>query len=116
MPETEREKILSRKKVFFYLDPSRVDRELLREELMRCRALGYSQDIGNITPGANVVSAPLFANHEKLIGCLILIGTFPEKRIQEYGPKVAGIARQISQKLGANVETIYPKQSRNAGK
>ena len=108
MPETEREKILSRKKVFFYLDPSRVDRELLREELMRCKALGYSQDIGNITPGANVVSAPLFANHEKLIGCLILIGTFPEKRIQEYGPKVADMAFQISQKLGANVENIYP--------
>jgi len=109
MPETEREKILSRKKVFFYLDPSRVDREFLREELARCRALGYSQDIGNITPGANVVSAPLFANHEKLIGCLILIGTFTENKIPEYGPKVAGIARQISQKLGATVETIYPK-------
>jgi DNA-binding IclR family transcriptional regulator len=116
MPETEREKILSRKKVFFYWDPSRVDRELLREDLTRCRALGYSQDIGNITPGVNVVSAPLFANHEKLIGCLILIGTFPEKRIQEYGPKVADMAFQISQKLGADVENIFPKQSRNAGK
>lgn len=116
MPETEREKILSRKKVFFYLDPSRVDREFLREELTRSRALGYSQDIGNITPGVNVVSAPLFANRDKMIGCLILIGTFQEKRIQEYGPKVADMAFQISQKLGANVETIYPKQLRNAGK
>lgn len=109
MPETEREKILSRKKVFFYLDPSRVDREFLKEELARCRALGYSQDIGNITPGANVVSAPLFAHRDKMIGCLILIGTFTENKIPEYGPKVAGIARQISQKLGATVETIYPK-------
>ncbi|MDP2971951.1 MAG: IclR family transcriptional regulator, partial [Deltaproteobacteria bacterium] len=110
MPETEREKILSRKKVFFYLDPSRVDREFLKEELARCRALGYSQDIGNITPGANVVSAPLFAHRDKMIGCLILIGTFPENKIPEYGPKVAGIARQISQKLGADAETIYPKR------
>jgi DNA-binding IclR family transcriptional regulator len=116
MPETEREKILSRKKVFFYLDPSRVDRELLKKELARCRSLGYSQDIGNITPGVNVVSAPLFANHEKLIGCLILIGTFPEKRIPEYGPKVAGMACQISQKLGADIGTIYPKRPGNTGR
>jgi DNA-binding IclR family transcriptional regulator len=116
MPETERGKILSRKKLFFYRDPSCVDKELLREELTRCRALGYSQDIGNITPGVNVISAPLFANHEKLIGCLILIGTFPEKRIEEYGPKVADMAFHISQKLGADVETIYPKQSSHTGK
>jgi DNA-binding IclR family transcriptional regulator len=115
MPETERKKILARKKVYFYWDPSRVDREVLTEELTRCRALGYAQDIGNITPGVNVVSAPLFANHEKLIGCLILIGSFAESKIPEYGPKVAGIARQISQKLGADVETIYPKQSRQTG-
>ena len=76
MSETEREKILSREKVFFYLDPSRVDKDLLREELEKCKALGYAQDIGNITPGVNVVSAPLFAQQDKLIGCLILMGTF----------------------------------------
>ncbi len=116
MPETEREKVLSRKKVFFYLDPSRVDRELLKQEMDRCRALGYSQDIGNITPGVNAVSAPLFAHQDKLIGCLLLIGTFPEKRIQQYGPRVAEVAVQISQKLGADVETIYPKQSSHKGK
>jgi DNA-binding IclR family transcriptional regulator len=38
--------------------------------------LGFAQDIGEITPGVNVVSAPLFAHHDKIIGCIILIGTF----------------------------------------
>jgi len=114
LPKAEREEILSKKKVYFFWDPSRMNMELLREELRECRELGYAQDIGGITPGASVVSAPLFANRDKLIGCLILIGTFPENKILEYGPQVAGIARQISKKLGATVETIYPKPLRNA--
>lgn len=109
LPEDERENILSKKKVYFYLDSSRVNMNLLREELRHCRELGYAKDIGGITPGVNVVSAPLFDNRDRLMGCLILIGTFPEKRVKEYGLKVAGIARQISQKLGADVETIYPQ-------
>lgn len=110
MPEAEREKILAKKKVYFFWDPSHMNMKLLREEVLECRELGYAQDIGGITPGVNVVSAPLFAHRDKMIGCLILIGTFPENKIPEYGPKVAGIARQISKKLGADVETIYPKR------
>ncbi len=109
LPEAEREKILSRKKVYFYWDPPMMDAERLRKELNECRALGYAKDVGGITPGVNVVSAPLFAHHDKLIGCLILIGTFQEKRIEEYGPKVADMAAQISKKLGADVETVYPR-------
>lgn len=116
LPETEREKILSKKKVYFYLDPSLMNMEVLREELNECRSLGYAKDVGGITPGANVVSAPLFAHHDKLIGCLILIGTFQEKKIEEFGPRVVDMACQISQKLGADVETIYPKLFKHGGR
>jgi DNA-binding IclR family transcriptional regulator len=77
----------------------------LRRELARCRELGFAKDIGQITPGVNVVSAPVFAHHGKMIGCLILIGTFPKSAIKTYGPKVASTARQISFKLGATTET-----------
>jgi DNA-binding IclR family transcriptional regulator len=110
LPEAEQEKILSKKKVHFSLDSSRVNMKLLREELRQSREVGYARDIGGITPGVNVVSAPLFDNRNRLIGCLILIGTFPEKRIEEYGSKVAGMAHKISQRLGADVEAIYHKQ------
>ena len=108
MPDSEKEKILARKKVYFYWDPSRVNMKLLREELARCRKLGFAKDIGNISPGLNVVSAPLFDYHEKMIGCLILFGTFQESLINQYGLKVVHAAKQISIKLGANVEHLYP--------
>ena len=116
MPEAERERILKRKKVYFYWDPADVDRKLLRDELTRCREQGFSQDIGKITPGVNVVSSPVFGLREKMVGCIILIGTFAETKIVEYGPKVTGIARQISQKLGADVETIYPRKPLRVGR
>jgi DNA-binding IclR family transcriptional regulator len=108
MPDAEKEKILARKKVYFYWEPSGVNMKLLREELARSRELGFAQDIGKITPGVNVVSAPLFAHHDKIIGCLILIGTFQESMIDQYGPKVVHAAKQISIKLGADVEHLYP--------
>lgn len=107
LPEIEREKILSKKKLYFYGNPSHLNLKLLREELSRCREVGYALDVGGITPGVNVVSAPLFGNRDRLIGCLILIGTFPEKRMEEYGVRVAGVACQISQKLGADIEAVY---------
>jgi len=112
MPEAEREKILARKKVYFYWDMSQLDKKQLTRELERCRELGFAKDVGQITPGVNVVSAPVFAHHGKMIGCLILIGTFPESTIKVYGPKVASTARQISYKLGAmteaNPSTLFP--------
>lgn len=108
MNEKEREKILAQKKIYFYWDPSRMDKIRLREELARCRESGFAQDLGEITPGVNVISSPIFAHRDKLIGALILMGTFPANKIEEYGNKVATIARQISRKLGAEVEFVYP--------
>ncbi len=110
LPEAEQERILSKKKVYFSLDSSGTNMKLLKEELHQCREVGYAKDIGGITSGVNVVSAPLFDNRDRVMGCLILIGTFPEKKIQEYGSKVAGTAYQISHKFGADVETIYYKK------
>jgi DNA-binding IclR family transcriptional regulator len=109
MPEKEREKILSQKKLYFYWDPSRMNKKRLQDEMMKCRALGFAQDLGEITPGVNVVSSPLFAHRDKLIGALILMGTFPPNRIQDFGSRVVSVARQISLKLGAEVERLYPR-------
>jgi DNA-binding IclR family transcriptional regulator len=102
--ETEREKVLSKKNLHFYGDVSRMDVKRLRKEVTTCRRLGFAWDIGEVTPGVNVISAPVFAHHGKIIGCLIVIGTFPGSMIDRHGPKVADIARQISYRLGANVQ------------
>ena len=105
--EPEREKVLTKKNLHFYGDISRMDMKRLREEVATYRRLGYAWDIGEVTPGVNVVSAPVFGIGEKVIGCIILIGTFTESRIEEYGPTVANAATQISHKLGAKVDPLY---------
>lgn len=112
LPEAEREKILGKKRVYFHgLDISRLNMKRLRDELTKCRQLGYAQDVGEITPGVNFVSAPVFGLQEKIVGCIILIGTFAESLIEKYGPKTASIARQISYKLGADLKT-FSKEGR----
>ena len=114
MPETDREKILTKKRVYFHgFDISRLNTKRLKEELIKCRQLGYAQDIGEITQGVNFVSAPVFGVQEKIIGCIILIGTFSESLIEKYGPKTADVARRISYKLGADIKNLSKDEKGN---
>jgi DNA-binding IclR family transcriptional regulator len=107
MPEADREKILTKKRVYFHgLDISRLNMKRLKEELIKCRQLGYAQDIGEVTQGVNFVSAPVFGVQEKIIGCIILIGTFSESLIERYGPKTGDVAKRISYKLGADIKNL----------
>jgi DNA-binding IclR family transcriptional regulator len=101
MSQAEREKLLAKKRLYFYGDVSRMDLNRLLDEMARCRSLGFADDIGEVTPGVNIISAPVFSNRERMLGCLILIGTFAAGKIEEYGPKVASSARQVSHRLGA---------------
>jgi DNA-binding IclR family transcriptional regulator len=114
MPEADRERVLSKKRVYFHgLDISRLNMKRLRDELAKCRRLGYARDMGEVTAGVHFVSAPVFGVQEKVIGCIILVGTFPESLIDKYGSKTAGMARQISYKLGADVKTVYKDARRD---
>ncbi len=107
MPEAEREKILTKKRIYFHgLDLSRLNMKRLRDELAQCRQLGYAQDVGEITAGVNFVGAPVFGVEEKIVGCIVLIGTFAESLIEKYGPKTADVARRISYKLGADMKSL----------
>jgi DNA-binding IclR family transcriptional regulator len=106
LSETERKTILSRKKLYFYGDPSRMDMKRLKEEITTCRDSGFAYEIGEVTPGVTVISAPVFGFREKLIGCIGLIGVYPKRKIEEYGTKVADVAKQISYKLGADAGSI----------
>lgn len=101
LPEQERTKLLSRKKLFFYGDPLKLDMRRLNDEISRCRLTGYSQDSGSLQSGINAVSAPVFGPSGRTIGCLILTGVFPESAMDVFGPKAASAARQISAALGA---------------
>jgi DNA-binding IclR family transcriptional regulator len=114
MPEADREKILTKKRVYFHgFEISRLNMKRLKEELIKCRQLGYAQDIGEITQGVNFVSAPVFGVQEKIIGCIILIGTFSESLIEKYGPKTADVARRISYRLGADIKNLSKDEKGN---
>jgi DNA-binding IclR family transcriptional regulator len=111
MSQAEREKLLAKKKLYFYGEASRMDMKRLDGEIAECRELGFARDVGEITSGVIIISAPVFTIREKMVGCVILIGTFPASKIEEYGPKVASIARQVSHKLGATTEIPYSPYS-----
>jgi IclR family transcriptional regulator, KDG regulon repressor len=103
MSEEERKTILSSKELRLFDGRTvRVEKKQLMEELTRCRELGFARDVGEVTPGVNVVSAPVFGVGEKLIGCITLFGTFPQRLIDVFGPKVAEVGRQVSYKIGAH--------------
>jgi len=107
MQPEKRKSLLEKKKLYFYGDPAEMDMERLQKEFEECRHKGYSIDLGEITPGVNNVSAPVFGVNEKIIGCIVLIGTFASTIVNEYGMKTASVGREISYRLGANLKNIY---------
>ncbi len=108
MDEGDRKELLANNKLHFYGDTTRMDLQRLTEDIAKCKRQGFAEDIGDVTPGVIVLSAPVFGIGEKMVGCVILIGTFEASKIQEYGPKVVCAAKQTSHKLGAKIDAIYP--------
>ena len=99
LPEPEKEKILSRKKLYFYGDPSRMKKDRLLKEIEQCRKQGFAEERGDIRPGIHAVSAPVLGPGDRVIGCLTLIGTFAESLAEKYGHQVADTGRRISNKF-----------------
>jgi DNA-binding IclR family transcriptional regulator len=107
LPEKDREKVLAKKKVYFYGDPARLNMKRLRDDLKKCRQLGFAQDLGEVTPGVNGVSAPVFDLRNEIVGCVVLMGTFSGNTVEIFGSKIAESARQISYKLGADLKKLW---------
>ena len=111
LPEEERERILAEGPVFVHGrdgDPV-LDLEALRAELDECRRAGYGHDLGVTRPGVNAVSAALVDElsgtsrfgSSRVVGCLVVVGTFPLDSVEEYGTRVAATAREMSPHLGS---------------
>jgi DNA-binding IclR family transcriptional regulator len=103
LPEPDKERLLARKKLFFFGDPSRPELAQLRAELAECRRSGFSADKGGLQSGINAVSAPVFDHRRNILGCMILMGPFPESLIPKHGRKVAETAQEVSALLGADL-------------
>ena len=106
MSESGRKRIMSRKRLFFYGNPELMDMEQLEAELEKCKNQGFSKDIGGLQSGINAVSGPIFGPQQRLIGCIILMGTFPEGAVETNGLITAETARQISLALGADIDAL----------
>jgi DNA-binding IclR family transcriptional regulator len=109
LTKDERERILASEKLWFYDDTSPVDMERLREELVRCREVGFAQDLGEVDPRYNSVAAPVFGHNGKVVACLVVVGVFDAHLVEQYGYKVAECARKISYSFGADVDQIFNK-------
>lgn len=114
MSDDEREKALAGEKLYFCGEKANLNVNRLRDELARCRKLGYAVDPGELQSGINAVSSPVFGVEGNIVGCIILIGTFPLSLIEKYGQKTASIAKQVSYKFGADIERLYERPKKNA--
>ena len=111
MPEAQRNKILSRKKLYFYGDPVKFDPERLKAEIEKAKALGFAEDRGDLQPGVNAVSSAVMDHNGSVQGCVILIGTYPGSKIPEFGPLVSATAQEISRELGLDVKDNHNAQA-----
>jgi len=109
LPEGEREKIMKQRKLFFYGDASKCDRDRLKTELTHCRKAGFACDMGELNAGINVIASPVFDSQEHLIGSMFVMGTFQKSFVEKYGPTVAESAKQFSSLLGADIQKVYSK-------
>jgi DNA-binding IclR family transcriptional regulator len=107
LPQEERENILATEKLWFYDDTSRVDMERLERELVRCRQVGFSQDIGELDARYNSLAAPVFGLNGKVVASIFVVGVFEKRLIDQYGCKVAECAKKVSYAFGADVEQVY---------
>jgi DNA-binding IclR family transcriptional regulator len=58
--------------------------------------------------GIHAVASPVFGPGGKLIGSILVVGTFPGQYSEKYGPKAAKIARDFSEAIGGgNGHTPY---------
>jgi DNA-binding IclR family transcriptional regulator len=98
--EDERERILAGEKLLFHGSSSRLDGNRLERELERCRQDGFAVDLGEMQTGIHAVAAPVFAVGPKLVGVIVVVGTFPKKLIEKYGKAVAAAGREFSMSIG----------------
>ena len=107
MPKEERDRILSGNELNFYGHQKPFSMKKLEEDFSKIRKLGFAEDVGDLTRGIHGVSAPVFGSTGKIIGCILVMGTFSKKDIQNHGFTVRDFAEQISYKLGADIPSLF---------
>lgn len=80
-----------------------VDPDVLRAELAEIRRFGLSKAYGEMEPGLNAMSAPVFGRQGNLVASLAISGPayrLTADRLAALEPNIRDAARKISQRLG----------------
>ena len=90
LPDEERAPLLKKYK----------DARISKDDLTAIQKAGFAKDFGALAEGINAVAAPVFGAGRKLIGVLLLFGTFSVETADSFGRKTADAAKRLSKKLG----------------
>ncbi|MBI4961963.1 MAG: IclR family transcriptional regulator [Desulfomonile tiedjei] len=111
LSDAEREKLIAGSKLYLHGTKSKFDPDRFEQEMANCRRTGFSMDLGEMTSGVNAVAAPVFGPVEKLIGALVILGTFPKESAGRFGSEVSGAAAKFSKQIGGTVPPTLQQNS-----
>ncbi len=100
LTDKERKDLLAQEKLYFHGRPSDFDRHRLKQELARCREIGFCTDWGEMQRGVHAVAAPVFGPRGGVIGSIVVVGTFRKRDAQRFGLAVATAAQRFSESIG----------------
>lgn len=103
LPPQELETLLADLELAVVTERTFTDREQLNLDLLITRTRGYAISAGERTPGASAVAAPIWSRSDYPVAAVCVLG--PEQRLtfgklQELGPQVMRVAREMSLALG----------------
>jgi DNA-binding IclR family transcriptional regulator len=107
LPDAERKSILATSKPYFHSTPSSFDPSRLEQEMAQCRKTGYATDLGEMISGIHAVASPVFGPSGKLIGSIVVTGTFAKDAAETYGTCVATAATKFSQLIGGALQPSF---------
>jgi len=107
LPDEAREKLLASKSLHFYGEGKPVDMKQLRKDLAVARQKGYAIDRGVQIPGIAAICSPVFEKEGAIVGCILLLGVFPNPEKTDFGIKVLEAAKRVSAAFGVDTARYY---------
>ncbi len=98
----ERERMLKEFDVYIHDPKGGIDKERFSREMEEVKRCGYAKDLGEMHPGINALSSPIFDFTGGIVGAVVLLGTFGEELVEDFGKKVLEASQGISKSLGYN--------------
>ncbi len=107
LPDDERERLLASGPLHFYGERITVDMKRLRMDLALARQRGYVIDKSEQYAGITAIGSPVFEKGGVIVGCILLLGVFPNSEKTDFGVKVLNAAKHVSEAFGVDTARYY---------